>query len=187
MYNIISQFLEGNMNLFRALPLILACALSIPVSTQASDHKELYRPPEVIDQELFISSSTQNTVSFKYVVKSTLGTAKDVKLTAKILGNDTIKPIPSSTTITEISEGKNASLDFVLPVSIKNIKKIKIQGTVEYLPDYSAMMKNVEENADTKYQSQYLRERLMDLLKKNKEQKLKSVQAVRYIPNETKE
>ena len=44
------------MNLLRALPLILACAVTFPVNAETSQSKDYYIPPESITKELSISS-----------------------------------------------------------------------------------------------------------------------------------
>ena len=58
------------MNLLRALPLILACAVTFPVNAETSQSKDYYIPPESITKELSISSFTKNTVTFRLSVKS---------------------------------------------------------------------------------------------------------------------
>ncbi len=172
------------MNLLRALPLILACAVSFPVNAETNKHKDFYIPPEPISKKLIISSCTNNTVTYRLSVQSLIGTAKNVKLSAKVVGNDELKPVPSITNIETISEGKGATLDFILPITPNQAqdKNIKVQGDVEYLPDYDAIIKNIESNADNTYQNPALREQLIDKLKKNKANNLKSIQSVRYIP-----
>ena len=172
------------MNLLRSLPLILACAVSFPVNAETYQHKDFYVPPESISKKLVISSCTKTTVTYRLSVQSLMGTAKNVKLSAKVVGNDDLKPIPNSTNVENISEGKGATLDFILPITPNQAqdKSIKVQGDVEYLPDYDAIIKNVEANADSTYQNPALREQLIDLLKKNKANNLKSIQSVRYIP-----
>ena len=172
------------MNLLRALPLILACAVSFPVNAETSENKEFYAPPESISKKLVISSCTKNTVTFRLSVKSLIGTAKDVKLSAKVIGVDELKPVPNSSTVEDISEGKSASLDFILPITPKQAqdRNIKVQGDIEYLPDYDEIIKNINTNAENTYQNPAFREQLINLLKKNKENGLKSIQSTRYIP-----
>ena len=172
------------MNLLRALPLILACAITLPVNAEKSRSKDSYTPPESISKKLVISSCTNNTVTFRFSVKSLIGTAKSVKLSAKVVGNDELQPVPNILTVEDISEGKSASLDFILPITPKqaNDKSIKVQGDVEYLPDYDAIMKNIESNTENTYQNPVLKELLIDSLKKNKENNLKSIQSTRFIP-----
>ena len=184
-YNHFNKYtLEEIMNLLRALPLILACAVTLPVNAETSEHKEFYIPPQSISKELVVSSSTKNTTTFKLTIKSLIGTAKDVKITAKVLGKDDIKPIPSTSQLPEITEGKNAALDFILPLTLNQIQEdnLKVQGNIEFLPDYDEMIKNIEANSETTYQNTYLKERLIDTLKSNKNKGLKSVQSIRYIP-----
>ena len=172
------------MNLLRALPLILACAVTLPVNAETSGSKDYYTPPESISKKLVISSCTKNTVTYRLSVKSLIGTAKNVKLSAKVVGNDELKPVPNSSTVEDISEGKGANLDFILPISPAQAqsREIKVQGDVEYLPDYDEIIKNIESNAASTYQNPVMKEQLIDLLKKNKKEGLKSIQSVRYIP-----
>jgi len=172
------------MNLLRVLPLILACAVTFPVNAETSKSKDSYTPPESISKNIVISSYTNNTVTFRLSVKSLIGTAKDVKLTAKVIGNDELKPVPNISTVEDISEGKSASLDFVLPITPNQAqdKSFKIQGDVEYLPDYEEIIKNIESNSADTYKNPVLREILIDSLKKNQENNLKSIQSTRFIP-----
>lgn len=172
------------MNILRALPLILACAVSFPVNAETYKHKDFYIPPESISKKLVISSCTNTTVTYRLSVKSLIGTAKDVKLSAKVVGNDELKAIPNSANFENISEGKGATLDFILPITPKQAldKSIKVQGDIEYLPDYDEIIKNIEANTNSTYQNPALREKLIDMLKRNKDNNLKSIQSVRYIP-----
>ena len=172
------------MNLLRALPLMIACIIASPVNAETSNSKELYTPPESISKELVVSSNTKNTVTFKFSVKSLIGKAKNVSFYTKVLGNDGIKPVPNTAKFEEISEGKDASLVFVLPVSLKQIqdRSVKVQADVEYLPDYDAIIKNIEANSNTAYQNPSMKDQLVDKLKKDKEKELKSRQSTRYIP-----
>ena len=100
------------MNIFRTLPIVLACMISFPLSAQASKDVKSYRPPESVEKTLTLQSSTQNTVTFRFNVKSLIGNAKNVKLKARLLGKSEIVPIPNLSELEVISEGKNATLDF---------------------------------------------------------------------------
>ena len=177
--------MEENMNILRAIPLIFACAISLPLAAESNNDYTVYLPPNSLGKNLTISSSTKNTTTFRFLVKSLIGKAENVKLTAKVLENDEMRPVPSEAKFIEISERKNAHLDFVLPITKEQIKEknLKIQCNVEYLPDYDEIIKRIEADADKKYQHPMLRQKLIDLLKKNKENALKSVQSVRYIPD----
>lgn len=172
------------MNLLRALPLILTCAVTFPVNAETSQSKDYYIPPESITKELSISSFTKNTVTFRLSIKSLIGTAKNVKLSAKVIGNDDLKPVPNILAVEDISEGKSASLDFILPITPKQAqdKSIKVQGDIEYLPDYEEIIKNIESNTADTYKNPVLKEQLIDSLKKNQENNLKSIQSTRFIP-----
>ena len=176
--------MEDNMNILRAIPLVLACAISLPLAAESYKDDKTYLPPDSIGKNLTINSSTKNTTTFRFLVKSLIGKAEDVKLTAKVVGEDDLKPVPSVAEFKEISERKNAHLDFVLPITKEQIKEknLKIQCNVEYLPDYDEIIKRVEAGANTKYQIPVLRNELINKLKKNKENSVKSNQAVRYIP-----
>ena len=173
------------MNLLRALPIILACAVTFPVNAETSGYKELYTPPESISKKLVISSFTKNTVTFRFSVKSQIGTAKNVKLTAKVVGNDELKPVPNTSVVEDISEGKEANLDFILPITQEQVqnREIKVQGDVEYLPDYDEIIKNIDSNAESTYPNPAIRERLINILKNNKVKGLKSIQSARFIPD----
>ena len=172
------------MNILRLLPFILACAISVPTVIQASDSKNIYTPPESINQELSLSSSTPNSVTFKYEVKSILGNSKDVKLSAQVLGRDDINPVPDSKFFKEVKEGENAVLEFVLPITKEQAqdKSIKIQASIEYLPDYNAMIKYVEKDKDNKYFNIPLKESLLNLLTTSEVENSKSMKATKYIP-----
>ena len=171
------------MNLLRAVPILLACAISLPVVAQSPNDKDVYLPPDSIGKNLSIRSASKNTTSFRFLVKSLIGKAENVKLTAKVIDNNDLKPVPNVIEVKELSERKNAFLDFVLPVTKEQItsNKIKIQCNVEYLPDYSKLIKIVESD-NVKYQNPVYKEKLINLLKRNRDNSVKSVQAVRYIP-----
>ncbi len=175
--------MEGNMNLFRAIPLILACSITLPLAAQGSDDRERYTPPESIGKSLTINSSTQNTTTFRFLVKSLIGKAENVKLTAKVIGDEELTPVPSSLEVKELSERKNTYLDFVIPVTKEQInsQKFKIQCNVEYLPDYAEIIKHVEKDTEH-YKNQVAKEHLINMLKKNSEKSVTSNQALRYIP-----
>lgn len=177
--------MEDNMNILRAIPLVLACAISLPLAAETFKDEKTYMPPDSIGKNLTINSSTKNTTTFRFLVKSLIGKAEDVKLTAKVVGEDELKPVPSVAEFKEISERKNAHIDFVLPVTKEQIKEknLKIQCNVEYLPDYDEIIKRVEAGAGTKYPISFLRNELINLLKRNKENSVRSNQAVRYIPD----
>ena len=176
------------MTILRMVPLLLACAISIPLSAQtassSSRDNAIYYPPESMGKNLSISSSTNNTTTFRFLVKSLIGTSKNVKLTAKVIGQEGITPVPSTAEFQLLSERKNATLDFIIPVSKEQInqQKIKIQCNVEYLPDYQEIIKHIEAESKSKYQNEAERNHLLDLLKKNQQNSLKSNQAIRYIP-----
>ena len=61
-------------------------------------------------------------------------------------------------------------------------KSIKVQGDIEYLPDYEEIIKNIESNTADTYKNPVLKEQLIDSLKKNQENNLKSIQSTRFIP-----
>ena len=96
-------------------------------------------------------------------------------------------PVPNITEIREIDEGKIATLEFVVPITPEQAKdkSLKIQGDVEYLPDYEAIINRIENDTKGLYQIEPLKENLINNLNKNKENVIKSVQSIRYFP-ETK-
>ena len=186
------------MTLLRMIPLLLACAISVPLTAHSLNHskmlenntrnKAVYYPPESIGKNLSITSSTSKTTTFRFLVKSLIGVAKKVKLTAKVIGRQDITPIPCIAEFEQLSERKNATLDFIIPVPKEEIEqqKLTIQCNVEYLPDYSAIIKHIETDAKTKEINETQKDHLINLLKKNQQNSVKSVQALKYIPNNKK-
>lgn len=175
------------MKLLQALPLILVCAFSIPANAQTAKDNKFYTPPESMAKNIRIYTSNKDSVTFRFSVKSMIGKASEVKLKARVIGNDKIIPVPNITEFKEINEGKVATLEFVLPITPEQAKdkSLKIQGDVEYLPDYSAIINKIENDKKGLYHITPLKESLIDLLYENKANSTKSVQSIRYIP-ETK-
>jgi hypothetical protein len=174
------------MNLSHVFPLLLACAISLPALAQTNDAR-IYTPPESMAKNIRLYSSTENSVTFRFSVKSMIGNATEVKLKARVLGNDKIVPVPNIKEIREINEGKIATLEFVVPITPEQVKdkSLKIQGDVEYLPDYEAIINRIENDTKGLYQIEPLKENLINSLNRNKENVIKSVQSIRYFP-ETK-
>lgn len=176
------------MNILHILPIILACAIATPAV--ANDINDFYAPPETMGKQLFINSHTDKTVTFRFEVSPLLGDAKDIKLTAKVLGNKDLVPVPNAVSFEALSEGQSANLDFVLPITEEQAKdkKLKIQGTVEYLPDYEKMLKVVQEDANKQYPIDSVKFKLIDTIKDSLNKKLKSTEIHRFDPvdNNTK-
>ena len=173
------------MNIIHALPLILACAIAAPAV--ASDRKDFYAPPEAMGKQLILNSHTEKTVTFRFDVSPIIGNATDVKLTAKVVGNKDLVPVPNVATFTTIAEGESATLDFVLPITEEQAKdkKLKIQGTVEYLPDYEKILNVVQEDAKKEYTNSLGKDRLIYTIQDAQTKKLKSTEIIRFDPADT--
>lgn len=168
------------MNFLRLFPLFIACAMSVPVS--ASDAKYIYSPPQTMKKELYIQKRTDRTITFTFKVTSIIGEATEVKLSAKVIGDKPIKAYPNFTKIEKIAEGKSGILNFVLPISEKEAKNknLKIQGSVDYVPDYKELIKAVETDKESQYTNLPLKERLISSLQRNLEENLNSVEIIRF-------
>ncbi len=175
------------MKLFNTMSLLLACLIINPFAAAASGNiDQRYSPPNSLKKHIYIRSYTQNTVTFRFEVMSIIGDAKDVTLNVKLSGFDKIVPVPSATRFPVISEGNVGTLDFVLPITkeIANSNKISIKGKVEYTPDYNAIIKYVENNAEKQYQNDLTRELLIDSLVDSCKKELKSVYSVKFLPQD---
>lgn len=174
------------MNIFHALPLILACAMAVPAI--ASDRKDFYAPPETMGKQLFLNSHTEKTVTFRFDVMPLIGEATDIKLSAKVVGDQTLVPTPKVATFTKLVEGQSATLDFVLPITKEQAqnRKLKIQGTVEYLPDYEKMLTVVQEDAQNQYPNKLGKNKLIYTIKDAQTKKLRSTEIIRFDPTDVK-
>jgi hypothetical protein len=153
---------------------------------EASDKTpvERYTFPDSIESKLYIKSNTNSSVTFRLEVKSVMGTIKSVNLSAKVSGFNQVIAIPSEAKFDEIKEGESQYLDFILPTTkeIANSSAFKIRGLIQYLPDYNAIKKYVEANAESKYENEVMRDMLMVDIKDCDDQSLKSVESIRYFP-----
>lgn len=174
------------MKLFNILALALACSSVIPSFATENKSKEIYDSPKTMEMNISIKEQTEKSVTFHFDVKSLIGNATEVKLSAKVLGNHELIPVPQELSLGQLESGKSGTLDFTLPLTKEqtNDKSLKIQGTVEYLPDYDALIKTINEDAEKQYPNELLKQRLIDILKDNQDQQFKSVEIIRYMPEE---
>ena len=151
----------------------------------ASDEvQNRYFPPANIKTIFAIKSNTTNTVTLRLGIKSTIGTIRGVKVSARLSGFNQIVPVPSEVTFEEIKKGESRYFDFILPTTKEavNSKLFKIHGVIQYLPDYEAIINYIEANADSEYENEAMRETLVNDLAKGNEQSFKAVESVRYFP-----
>lgn len=171
------------MNILRVLPLMIACALSVPAYSQES-YKDFYPFPETMEKKLYIKNSKGNTTSFVFQVKSNIGTASNIKMTAKVIGDKSLTPIPQRATFPQIQEGKSIAMKFVLPISEERAKskEIKIQGTIEYMPDYPAMIEYVNKDSQNLYSNKFGKSMLINNLEHTQKKQLTSTEVIRFFP-----
>lgn len=180
---VLYQTWEGNMNFFHALPLIFACTLAIPAVAQ-NLNKDFYSFPETLQKKIYISHNNNKLTTFVFQVNSLIGTAKNIKMTAKVVGNPIIAPVPQSATFPQIQEGDKIAYKFVLPITEEQAKdrSLKIQGTVEYLPDYDAMLEYVKEDPQHLYTNEFGKNKLINNIEFTKKKQLISTEVIRFDP-----
>lgn len=172
------------MNLLKAIPFLIACLLASPANS--SELKALYEAPKMVAMQLILKEAKAGKVTFRFGVKSLLGESRNIKMTAKVIGDSSITPTPNAVAFRKLDKGQVATLEFSLPITKEKAmdKSIKIQGTVEYLPDYNEQIKAVRANADTDYPNYSLREKLINQLIYNLGKNLKSVEIIRFMPGQ---
>lgn len=178
------------MKLLNILAVAFACAAAIPVWAEGiSSHKELYQPPVALEKQVNFLSKTDNSVTFRFEVKPVLGACSNIKMFVKVLGNDKITAAPDTKEFEALKEGEAGTLDFVLPITEEQAKdpSLKIQGRVEYIPDYEAIINAIEAGKETTYQSDLPRERLLSTMKENQEKQNSYSDIVRYTPNQNEQ